>query len=217
VLVTGVCIAVVLVFSRQLGLNHYTGVMSKQFAGGLHFTEVIQWHFSEWGEILLNTSRYKVISYLPAALGKVLFVAIGVLGCCGFVYICYIRTNRVSFVVKAYLLFYMLLLFNWPFPDPRFWVPIIPLIAAVICQTSFSSRSLLKIPALLYLLVYTILGLVSIGFMTYTSFDKKEFAKIQANGVYRSEYEVHFFGRTLSDTATRVDMNLVKFLNTYDR
>jgi len=96
-------------------------------------------------------------------------------------------------------------------------VPIIPLIAAVVSQTTFAPRPWLKIPAFLYLVMYTLLGLASLGFMTYTSFNKKEFSKTQAAGVYRNEYEVHFFGKPLSDTATRVDSNLVQFLNTYDR
>jgi hypothetical protein len=212
----GACVAGVLVFSRQLGLNHYTGVMSNQFKGGVRFVEVIQWHFAEWGEILMNTSRLKVITHLPAGLGEVLFVAIGVLGICGFVYICFIRKNRIPFVVKAYLFFYMILLFNWPFPDPRFWVPIIPLIAAVISQTSISSYRLVKLPAFIYFITYTLLGLLSLGFFTYTSFNKEEFSKTQAKGVYRNEYEVHFFGKTLSDTATHTDPNLVEFLNKYD-
>ena len=217
VLAIGICIAVVLVFSRQLGLNHYTGVMSKQFKEGLRFTDVIQWHFSEWGEILLNTSKFKVISHLPSGMGEGLFVIMGILGISGFIYICFIIRNRIPFVVRAYLFFYMLLLFNWPFPDPRFWVPIIPLIAAVISQTTFSKKPACKIPALLYLLLYTTLGLVSLGFITYTSFNKKEFSKTQARGVYRNEYETHFFGKPLSDTVTHVDQSLVDFLNKYDR
>ncbi len=217
VLGISVCIVGVLVFSRQLGLNHYTGVMSSQFKGGVRFAEVIRWHFSEWGEILLNTSKLKVISYLPAGLGEGLFVIIGILGICGFVYICFIRKNKVPFVIRAYLFFYFVLLFNWPFPDPRFWVPIIPLIAAVIIQTSFSTSRLVKIPAQLYLVTYSILGLASLIYITYTSFNKKEFSKTQAKGVYRNEYETHFFGKPLSDTATYTDPNLVEFLNKYDR
>jgi hypothetical protein len=212
-----VCIAGMLIFSRQLGLNHYTGVMSKQFNEGLHIGDVIQWHFSEWGEIFLNTSKFKVIPYLPGRLGGTLFLAAGILGICGFIYICFIQKSRIPFVVRTYLFFYMLLLFNWPFPDPRFWVPIIPLVAAVISQTSFSLKPPFRIIALLYLLMYTLLGLVSLGFITYTSFNKKEFSKNQARGVYRNEYETHFFGRPLSDTATHVDQHLVDFLNKYDR
>ena len=216
-LVFGVFLVGLLFFSRQLGLVHYTGVMSKQFKEGLGFTDVIKWHFTEWGEIWLNTSKYKWLSLMPAGLGEGIFLIAGVLAVAGFIYLCFIRKNRVPFVVKTYLLFYILLLFNWPFPDPRFWVPIIPLMAAVVCQTFLSSNPVIRISSLSYLLLYIFLGLASLGFMTYTSFNKKEFAKTQAKGDYRNEYEVHFFGKTLSDTATRVDPNLVQFLNKYDR
>jgi hypothetical protein len=217
VIAVGICIGIVLIFSRQLGLNHYTGVMSKQFNEGLRLGDVIQWHFSEWGEIFLNTSKFKVVSYLPGKLGGTLFLFIGILGICGFMYICFIKKSRIPFVVRSYILFYMLLLFNWPFPDPRFWVPIIPLVAAVISQTTFSLKPTFRIMASCYFVIYTVLGLASIGFITYTSFNKKEFSKNQAKGVYRNEYETHFFGKPLSDTVTHVDQNLVDFLNRYDK
>ena len=213
-----ICIAiVVLVFSKQLGLNHYTGVMSKQFNDGLRFSDVIGWHFSEWGEILLNVSRLKIIPMLPGQSGTWLFLLLGIVGVIGFIYICFIRKNRIPFVVKSYLLFYFLLMFNWPFPDPRFWVPIVPLIAAVIGQTDFSFSRPAKLFSRFYLLLYSALGIFSIGYVTYTSFNKKEFAKTQAKGLYRNEYEIHFFGKTLSDTATQVDANLVEFLRKYDK
>jgi len=217
VIVVGVCIGIVLIFSRQLGLNHYTGVMSKQFNEGLRFQDVILWHFSEWGELFLNTSKYKVISYLPGRLGGTLFLIAGIVGICGFIYICFIKKSRIPFIVKTYLFFYMLLLFNWPFPDPRFWVPVIPLVAAVISQTPFTLKPVFKPIAFSYLLVYSLLGLASVAYITYTSFNKKEFSKNQARGVYRNEYEVHFFGKPLSDTVTHIDQNLVDFLNKYDR
>ncbi|HCL82738.1 MAG TPA: hypothetical protein DIC22_02130, partial [Chitinophagaceae bacterium] len=217
ILAFGIGIAAVLVFSRQLGLDHYTGVMSEQFKEGLRFSDVVFWHFSEWGEILINTSKFKAISFLTPAMGEWLFVIMGLLGICGFIYICYIKKNRVPFIVKAYLFFYILLLFNWPFPDPRFWVPVVPLIAAVVSQTSFSHNRVIKICSFLYLLVYSVLGIVSLVYMTYTSFDKREFSKTQAKGVYRNEYEVHFFGKPLSDTAKQIDPYLVEFLNRYDR
>jgi len=47
--------------------------------------------------------------------------------------------------------------------------------------------------------------------MTYTSFNKKEFSKNAGKGVYRNEYETHFFGKTLSDTVTYTDPHLVEF------
>ena len=212
-----ICIAAVLTFSRQLGLNHYTGVMSKQFKEGARFSDVIGWHFSEWGEILLNVSKFKVAGFLPGTLGVWLFIIAGIAGVCGFLYICFIRKNDIPFIVKIYLLFYVLLMFNWPFADPRFWVPIIPLIAVVISQTSFSQNPAIKYISRLYLFIYSVLGIISLGYFTYTSFNKKEFSKTQAKGAYRNEYEMHFFGKTLSDTTTYVDASLVEFLNRYDK
>jgi hypothetical protein len=91
------------------------------------------------------------------------------------------------------------------------------LVAAVISQTSFSLKPAFRAAAYLYFLGYTLLGLASLGYITYTSLNKKELSKNQAKGVYRNEYEMHFFGKTLSDTATHIDQNLVDFLNKYDR
>jgi hypothetical protein len=210
-------ISIVLIFSKQLGLNHYTDVMSKQFNEGLRFSDMVRWHFSEWGEILLNASRFKVINLLSATLGNWIFTILGILGIGGFIYICFIKKNSIPFIVKSYLLFYIILMFNWPFQDPRFWVPVIPLIAAVIIQHSFSKNQLIRLFFFIWLIVYSAFGLTSLGYMTFTSLNKKELSKTQAKGVYRNEYETHFFGRPLSDTVTRVDPYLVDFLNRYDK
>jgi hypothetical protein len=212
-----ICVIIVLIFSKQLGLNHYTGVMSKQFNDGLRFSDVISWHFSEWGEILLNTSRFKIISLLSVSIANWIFIISGILGITGFIYICFIKKSNIPFIVKSYLFFYVILLFNWPFQDPRFWVPVVPLIAAVISQYTFSKEHLSRLFFYLWLFVYSGLGLISLAYMTYTSFNKEELSKTQAKGVYRNEYETHFFGKTLSDTVTRVDPYLVDFLNKYDK
>jgi hypothetical protein len=211
------CVILVIIFSKQLGLNHYLAAITTQFNEGLHFSDILVWHFSEWGEILLNTPKAKMISMLPHPLGFWLFLILGILGIYGFIYICFIKKNNIPFIVKAYLFFYILLLFNWPFPDPRFWVPIIPLIAAVVSQQTFSGNQILKRTSAIFLGVYILFGIVAVSYMTFTSFNKKEFSKTQASGVFRNEYEIHFFGKPLSDTVTVVNYNLVDFLNKYDK
>jgi hypothetical protein len=211
------CAVGVLIFSKQLGLNHYTGVMSKQFKEGVHFTEMLGWHFSEWGEIFINTSAIKAVTYLPYPLGQGIFLITGILMIAGFIYICFIKKSRIPFIVKAYLFFYMILLFNWPFPDPRFWVPVIPLVAAVIAQTSFNGNPFLKFALSLLFIVYAGFGIISLSYMTYTSLNKKAFARTQASGVYRNEYETHFFGKPLSDTATHEDPYVLDVLRRYDK
>jgi hypothetical protein len=50
-----------------------------------------------------------------------------------------------------------------------------------------------------------------------TGLNKEEFAKKQANGVYRNEYETYFFGKPLSDTAVHLDQNVVDILNRYNK
>jgi hypothetical protein len=211
------CLLIVVLFSRQLGLDHYTEVFSRQFKAGASLAGVLAGHLSEWGEISINTSGVKAIRYLPVPLGKWIFLLAGLAALSGFVYLCFIRKNRIPFIVKAYLFFYLLLMFNWPFADPRFWVPVIPLIAAVIAQTPFRKRFGLKIPLSACLLVYIVFGIASVGYMTYTSLNKKVFARTQAAGVYRNEYETHFFGRPLSDTARHTDPYVMSVLERYDK
>ncbi len=211
------CIISIIIFSKQLGLDHYTGVFSKQFQEGVSFMGMIGWHFSEWGEIFINTSGVKIINILPAPLGKWLLIGTGFLMISGFIYICFIKKSRIPFIVKAYLFFYILLMFNWPFADPRFWVPVIPLIAGVVAQTSFSRTFWIRFPLRALFIVYTGFGILSMGYMTYTSLNKKVFSRNEAAGVYRNEYETFFYGKPLSDTATRIDPYVMSVLRRYDR
>ncbi|MDP9042678.1 MAG: hypothetical protein M3N30_11915 [Bacteroidota bacterium] len=210
-------VAGILIFSKQLGLNHYRGVMSGQFVEGFRYSDMIRWHFSEWGEIFINTSRYRIIELFPGFAVNYLFIAAGLLAICGFVYACFVKKNNIPFVIKAYLVLYILLIFTWPFADPRFCVPVIPLIAAIMSQAIYCQNIRVKYFNSFYLIIYSFLGLISLGYMTFTSFNKKEFSKTQAKGVYRNEYETHFFGRPLSDTATFVNPYLVDLLNSYDK
>jgi hypothetical protein len=207
----------VVIFSRLLGLNHYSGVMSNQFQKGLTRFSIIQWHFREWGEIGMNTSIAKAAHYFPGHTGEIFFVGLGIMFLVLFFYILFFRKNTVSDIVKIYLLFYALLMFNWPFYDPRFWVPVIPLIIAVAVEAALQIKNRIgKIVVTLFLLAYAALGAGAVGYLTYTSLHKEAFARSQAIGVYRNEYETRFYGRPLSDTARRIDPLVMNILNKYD-
>jgi hypothetical protein len=205
-----------IVFSKQLGLDHYTGVLTKQFEEGLGFGKILEWHFTEWAELTFNTSVVKVLPFLPSGIGKILFVTAGILFFGVFVYLLFFRKSTVPFIVKSYLFFYFILMFNWPFYDPRFWVPVLPLIIAVIVQLPRPANILGKLSYVAAAL-YIGLGIASIGYMTYTSLNKETFARKQANGVYRNEYETVFFGKPESDTARRVDPVIVNVLERYNK
>jgi hypothetical protein len=218
-IIVGVLIAIMIgvsIFSKQLGLTHYTSVFSKQFQEGLGIRTMLDWHFTEWSEITLNTSIVKIAAYLPSSLGSVLFIALGIAFFAFFLYVLFIRKNSIPFIVKAYLALYSLLMFNWPFYDPRFWVPLVPFIVAVLLQADFSKSLPQRIVSRLFTAVYMLAGVIAIGFFTYTSLNKEKFAQKQANGVYRNEYETHFFGKVQTDTAKKIDPVILNVLKRYD-
>jgi hypothetical protein len=207
--------AALVFFSRFLGINHYANVLSEHFKEAPFFTRM-EWRFKEWGELFLNTPSNKVIDHV-AKIGKYGFELAGVVIFTWFMFKLYFRKNDIPFFIKAYFLFYCIIIFNWPFNDPRFWVPVMPVMAAIVLQLPLGENKLTRFLSTSLLVVYISLGVFASGYMVYTSFNKKEFAKNQARGVYRNEYEIHFFGKPLADTATKVDSNIVIFLRKYDK
>ncbi|HXB44513.1 MAG TPA: hypothetical protein VNV85_10670 [Puia sp.] len=212
VVITGALV----VFSKPLGINHYGSVLSEHFKEAPFFKRM-GWRFKEWGELFINAPSNKVIDRLAGEAGRLAYEAVGFIIFCWFVYVVYFRKNNIPFFIKAYILFYCIIMFNWPFNDPRFWVPIMPIIAAVVLQALFATPSkILKVFSLVLLVVYIALGAFASGYMVYTSLNKKVFARTQAKGTYRSEYEIHFYGKPLSDTVTQVDKDVIELLRRYD-
>ncbi|HWB94881.1 MAG TPA: hypothetical protein VG605_23665 [Puia sp.] len=205
----------VVIFSKQLGLNHYTGVFNKQFVEGVTFSKILKWHFTEWSEIVFNVSLAKLLPFLSPGVAGALFLVAGILIFAGFAWIFWICKNDLPFIIKLYFFFYSVVMFTWPFYDPRFWVPVLPLIAVAGAQ--LWARKVAR--GILYpvFAVYAFLGLASVGFFTYTSLNREVFARSQANGVYRNEYETFFFGRPQSDTARVVDPVILNVIKRYDR
>jgi hypothetical protein len=66
------------------------------------------------------------------------------------------------------------------------------------------------------LVVYIAMGLGAAGYSTYTAFNKKTLARTQAGGIYRNEYETYFYGKPLSDTATRTDSSVLNIIKRYN-
>ena len=205
------------IFSKQLGINHYGGVLSEHFKEAPFFKRV-GWRFKEWGEIFVNTPSNKVIDRLAGKLGEIAFMVIGLIIFSWFLYTLFSKKTGIPFIIKAYFVFYCLIMFNWPFNDPRFWVPIMPLMAAITLHgvAYFKENKIIKSLSSLLFVIYIILGAFAAGYMVYSSFNKEFLSRNQAKGVYRNEYEVHFFGKPLSDTAKTIDPTIVNLLKRYD-
>ncbi|MFT3826435.1 MAG: hypothetical protein QM731_21115 [Chitinophagaceae bacterium] len=205
-------------FAKQLKILDYTNLLKGPLEKGVgNFVgENLRNHFTELSEVFLNIPSNKILGYLPASIGSKLFIALGVLFFAWFMYCTFARKSEIPFYIRIYLLFYSIIILNWPYYDPRFWVPILPLIVVVILRTPFNTKPILKLFSRAYLVVYVALGLFAAAYSLYVSFNKERFAKSHAKGVYRNEYEIHFFGKPQTDTATYIDNNVVDILNKYD-
>lgn len=215
--VTGFCVAVTVlyIFSGQLGLNHYRGVLSEHSRNASIGAQIL-WHFQEWGEVFLNLPSNKVIDRFGQT-GHWLFVILGIASLFLFFYMILRKGNNIPLFIKLYLVFYSIVMFNWPFYDPRFWLPVIPVMTA--CLIEVLSRVKVNFPTWslrAWLLLYLVLGSFAAGYMVYSSFNKRYLAKNQAKGVFRNEYETHFFGKPLSDTAHHQDPYVLHVLTQFD-
>jgi hypothetical protein len=183
---------------------------------GNFFAENFKNHFSDLTEVFLNMPANKVIGYIPGGAGPAVFVVLGVACLAWLLYNTFSRKSKVPFYIRMYLLFYVIIIMNWPYYDPRFWVPILPLLVVVILQTPFNNIAWLKGVSRLYLAAYLALGLFAAVYSLYIGLDKERFAQKQAAGVYRNEYEIKYFGKPLSDTAKHVDEEVLNILKKYD-
>jgi len=204
-------IIAVLSFSRQLGLLHYTDVLIKQFTEGVQYTDLLRWHFIELSEIGLNLPFTKVVDFMPSVIRPLFLLGGIVVIICVFFIVLWNRT-KVPVSVILYLGLYFVLMFNWPFYDPRFWVPILPICIGVLQKSTFDATGLKKFGLYFLGLTYGILGVASIAYFTYTSFDVNALAKTQASGVYKNEYEaVYLKEPTLKyDNPDSVIVNLLE-------
>jgi hypothetical protein len=210
-----VLVVLIVVFSRVVGINHYGEVLQEHFREAPFFKRV-GWRFKEWGEIFINTPSNKIIDRLAGKPGELLFMAVGLGIFVWFLVVLFARKNAFPLYIKLYMVFYCLIMFNWPFNDPRFWLPVMPVMAAVALQATIPDGGFLRFVKGAYLVMYIGLGLFSCGYMVYSSFNREFLAHNQAKGAYRNEYETHWYGKPLSDTARKMDSLALHVLDKYD-
>jgi hypothetical protein len=210
-------VAAFFAFTKMPELKHYISAFPKNALENSYKAGMTSGHFKEWGQLLLNVPTSKIENYFPVAIVSFVFIAAGIVFFLWFVYMVFKMRNSISGTVIIYLVIYTVIIFNWPYFDPRFWVPILPFIIAITLQSSFDKIKLPKVLTPFFLFIYISMGAFAFGYSLYTEFSKKTFARSQAKGIFRNEYEIHFFGKPLSDTAKHVDKDVVELLEKYDR
>jgi hypothetical protein len=86
---------------------------------------------------------------------------------------------------ELYLVSYLVVLFAWPYNDARFWIPVVPLLAAY--SAAALGRAIKFRPARLaiagYISIFVILGIASIAYSTRITFAGSKFPDLYSNGL----------------------------------
>jgi len=176
----------------------------------------IRWHLSDWAELFINTSQFK-IAFLSAGIKAPIFLL------SGFVFMAYflgvlIRARKtMPAVIIIYLLGYIAVIFSWPTYDARFWVPVLPLLLAVILQQANHESGYFRYALFAWKAIYVTFGIVAIGYYSYLTFNKKAFSERHDAGIWENEYKVHFWGSPLFDSSNAVREYPLRVLDKYDR
>ena len=128
-----------------------------------------------FGEVLINLpfSRLKMLGPM--------FVVAGILF--GAVILLLVQRRRPMTPARAYLIGYLLLLVLWPFPTPRLWMPIIPLIFAETAEgfMSASRRRWMLVAAGMYGCWLTFTGVAALTYTTRISLSGDRFTQLYGN------------------------------------
>jgi hypothetical protein len=194
---TGAAGIAVVISSIDMGLY-----MNSVRHAGPGWKELLQEHLAEWGQLLLNMPAGKI------GTGRWVLVIAGLL-LMGAVVYCLIRwKKKIPVTAGVYLVLYSVLIFYWPFFDVRFWIPVAPFIVMILLHGKHGR--FIRLAAAVFILA----GIGGLGYSAYTAFNKEAFARNQAGGRYRNEYETFFFGKPLKDTVGPVDPYVLQVLKT---
>lgn len=126
-----------------------------------------------------------------------------------------VASRRKQFgVTEAYFVSYAAVILVWPFYDPRFWLPVIPLLIA---YSGLSLRRLMRreIVAYIcegYMLMFVVLGLVTLASTTVMSFSGPRFT--DGYPLYHPTYCAAWHCKEGFD-ATKVDPDALHLLRSY--
>jgi hypothetical protein len=142
---------------------------------------VFSYRLTELGELFANFPSWKTPE-------KLRFVTpwIGLFALLLFLYGLLSKRAQIG-PTEVFLVGYTAILFTWPYNDARFWLPVLPLLAAY-CALAVQR---LRLPAVLvatYCVVFAILGFGALGYSTRISFAGSKFPDKFGDGHLRSTY-----------------------------
>jgi len=216
---TAIAVAIlvtILAYSRSvIYLNKAFDVL--QFHGVVGSIKNMYWHIVEVGEILINLPFSKV-SLLAHEVHWIYFLA-GSL----FIYIWikvlkYKLEKEEFYFTDSYFFCYFGIVLIWPYKDPRFWLPVVVFMLyyvwlwVTIESRARRSRRLYK-PVAIATLLYSLSGVVALGYSTYISYSGSKFPDRYGDGYYRDTYTAFTSGKK---DGLNVNEDVYKILKKYN-
>jgi hypothetical protein len=164
---------------------------------------------TELGQIALNLpERLGTYGPVPVAAGLVLTLLLlaGI----------YSRRNGLT-PVEVFFVTYCACLAVWPFPDVRFWLPLLPLLFAYALLGSRQlrwHRESSPRPAL-YFVYFLLAGLAALAYSTRISLAGPRFPELYGNGSLRATYCADLGGCPPEVDAKQVDFKVLHLLKTF--
>ena len=183
-------------FSPLFHIPEYMRLGKPYWTGGVFvfFVTTFKIHLMDWGEVVINTSLFKVNFLYPAVLTGIFLVS-GLLSMLYFLLNLYRNRNKIPVQIIVYLCIYIFIVFCWPTLDARFWVPVLPLMAGIFIKYIYGKNHIERYLIAIWKCVYIISGTIALSYYTYLTFNKKEFSARHDNGIWKKTYEIYFFGQ----------------------
>ncbi|WP_276479408.1 hypothetical protein [Paraflavitalea pollutisoli] len=183
--------------------------------GGSFFAGNLRLHAMDLAELFINTPYSKVAWLIAPSVAGAVYLVTGLLFL-GILIWCLIKhRTRIPLFISFYLVLYLLLIFNWPFFEARFFFPILPFMLAVYLQHLGQSSIFQRRLAAVYLTGYVLMGVFVMAYYSRLSYDRDFMKQRHDAGIWEKEYDYLFSGRAVDDGVT-VNQKALYILRKYN-
>lgn len=172
----------------------------------------------EVGELIINFPISRITNLFTS-----LTIVVGIIGILVTGYGIYLRKDELS-SIDYYFTIYGIILFCWPHEDVRFWLPIMPfsICYAIIAFNGTNSSDLLITAARIYIIIFTLSGLVVLAYTTRLSLSGSRYPEMMRDKKYYLEYKLLVSNKPLEDkfNINKDAVNILKkygFVNKWQR
>jgi hypothetical protein len=191
--------------------SQYWGSFNLKFLSSpTEFWTHISHKLASFGQITLNIpDSIGDAIVIPLAIAGMIIALITMFGFCS-------RLSNLQ-LMDLYAIISLGIIFLWPYYQPRFWVPLIPVIFTYLFMgiTTLWHWRCIRIIATTAGIGYVVLGLIALGHSTWLTFSDKKFAERYGQSSVRKIYQAAF-NITPSHNLIGLEGSMFKLLKTYE-